>query len=114
MMSVACQNVVSTVRSRSDLYLLLVSEDCLFCRTVLENFPGLKLKFDTLIVNVDQCGEELEQFVKYPAVPMMAHFHEGEEVGRAVGLDDIMAFGEEVDEGVDTQDEANDDEADAA
>lgn len=92
MMPLACQNIVEQVSSHRDMFLLLVSEDCPFCREVLDNLESLGLVFDTLVVNTDQCAEAIDQIIDWPAVPMLVQYHNGEEVKRAVGVPGIMGF----------------------
>jgi hypothetical protein len=92
MKTVRCQSVRAQIDSRSNIYLMLVSEDCPFCQEVLDNFEHLHLAFDTLVVNTDACGEDIDSFIDAPAVPMIVHFRDGKEVGRGVGVEGIMTF----------------------
>ena len=90
---IKCVDVAAQLKAHAEVYLLLVSEDCPFCAEVLEAIEKAPLDLETLIVNTDACESQLDSFVDWPAVPMIAHFRDGKEVRRGIGLDSIMSFG---------------------
>jgi hypothetical protein len=92
MKKVSCQRIQAHLNSHENVYLMLVSEGCPYCDQVLDKFEELGLKYDTLVVNTDACMESVDKVMDWPATPMIAHFQNGEELRRGVGVEGIMGF----------------------
>ncbi|KPK66728.1 MAG: hypothetical protein AMS21_00820 [Gemmatimonas sp. SG8_38_2] len=97
MNSIACQQAKEHIDTKRHIYLLLVSEECPFCQEVLDAIHNgkLRLSHSTMVLNTDSCSDEIDKIVSWPATPMIVHFRDGQEVNRGVGVEGIMAFGED-------------------
>lgn len=90
----ACSQLKKEIAGRSDLYLLLVADDCPYCKQVLDAISEGKvsLSHETIVVNTDSCDSELDKLLDWNATPMIAHYHGGKFVRSGIGLDGILAF----------------------
>lgn len=79
------------IEESNSIDILFVSDDCPHCISVLDNINAL-ISGALTVVNIDQHIDEVIELLNEPVTPMMVHFENGKERGRAKGLEAILAF----------------------
>jgi len=91
MEAVACNKIAEKVKG-TDLYILVVSENCDHCHELLGKIETLGLSRPIMVATYEQCSSDIDAVVSTEAFPTLVHLDRGKEVRRAVGLDDIYDF----------------------
>lgn len=94
MENASCDNIWKKIEDSPSLVVLFVSSDCPFCDEAIDNIGSVDAKSELVILLIDNCFEEVVERVELAATPMLVHFVRGEERGRAIGVDEIIVFGE--------------------
>lgn len=87
----ACSVIANQVK-KGEVYLLLIGTGCAYCEQVVDELSSYSLSKPVIVSNADTCAAELQGLVEIEAYPTIVHFKDGQEVRRAVGVDDIRDF----------------------